>query len=222
MLIGGAFPKAGRDAGSFSHSFQGSPFLQAPSFFSLRRGCKKGRRLWVSVRESSLYLPPANPPKKWWILGFPLGAGIAGCFIRGTRLPLREFAFTVPSATPFRSQLSLWKRFRVALTATSASCLAAAFGRQPRLVCWQENWAGDAFCIRLCVVCVCLVSVTLWGRRSWTCCPPFAMEEAPREGITWAYTTAFCHFLSVFQVWPGRVMLHLYPVSKKTIREKAK
>lgn len=168
MLICGDFPKAGRDAGSFFFSFQVTSIPPSHS-----GGWKRGSNNFEQVCESSLlYLLPANPPKGLWIFGFPLGAGINGSFSRGTPLLCQLTCLHLSFFPPY---FSLWKQFRIALTAASGSSLAPAFWGKLLVFffCWLESRVGDALCLGLfvCVLYACLVLITLW-RRLW-------MKESP-------------------------------------------
>lgn len=212
MLICGDFPKASLSAGSLFLSFQGTSVPPSPFFF-LRRGLKKGSDNFERVCESSLlYLLPANPPKKEWIFGFPLGAGISGSFSRDTWLPVSVHVPSsfLQSSLFFSPHLSLWEQFRVPLTASFCLFLSSSLVKKTAgfLFCWGESWVGDAFCRELFVCCVCLSSFnkfteeTLLGLLSAPP-PPLGEDSGGRNHLN---QMAFCQMLLLFKVWPGKVM----------------
>lgn len=164
-------------------------------------GLKKRRGTFEWVCERELTLPPTcQPPQEVVNFWFSFGSWKSWMPPPWHSLASQWSCLHIPSATPFLSQLSLGEPFRVAL----------ACRRQP---CWLSCLLAGKLGWR-CFLCTTQCCVYLSNFSNF-------MEETSWEWITWTYMMAFCHFLLVFKMWPGRGMLHMYPVSKKTIREKA-
>lgn len=133
MLICGDFPKAGRDAGSFFFSFQGTSIPPSPSGGSTR-GFNKFQR---ECESPLLYLLPVNPPKGLYVFGFPSGAGINGCFSHGTGLPP---SVNLPSSFLSASSLQSVKAAQDCIDSCLCILLSPSLLKKTLLVFFSDGW----------------------------------------------------------------------------------
>lgn len=179
------FPKAGRDAGSFS--FQG-PSIPPRLFFTWGGDWERVQPLCARVGELPPSIPclPIHPrDSEFW---FSLRGRKIWKLQRGTWLPLWL------TCLPLSSHLTVWKHFRIAhslLCFLLSSCLL-----KRTLLAFLSVWLGKAGLERyslyqiVYVVNAGLVLITLWRRLNTEACWHFLYSlfvgDCPEEGITWA------------------------------------